>query len=66
MRHDGKPADGHFEERGSKYYTEIGDHAARTSGLSAGENALEALEGLIRGPYHRTRFVVVCARRSDR
>ncbi len=49
---------GHFEVSTSKYYTKLGDEAAKTSGISSGYgDPLSNLEGLLAGALHRMQFL---------
>jgi hypothetical protein len=48
---------GHYEDPSLPGYTELGDEAARTSGLSGGQTPLEGLRALLDAPFHRAQFL---------
>lgn len=53
----GNPYQGHYERKELPAYSEIGNKAAETSGISYSGDPLAGLYGLIAGPYHRNQFL---------
>eukprot|EP00698_Gefionella_okellyi_P014912 TRINITY_DN4162_c0_g1_i2.p1 TRINITY_DN4162_c0_g1~~TRINITY_DN4162_c0_g1_i2.p1 ORF type:complete len:1233 (+),score=251.82 TRINITY_DN4162_c0_g1_i2:557-4255(+) len=55
---------GHWENKAYKQYTEAGHEAASTSGIGGGKDALDGLEALCDGTFHRTGFIGPTSRRT--